>query len=75
MAEAKRAVDQLLGLSRDERSAAAEALLANLEDDEHDEHVERAWAEEIQRRVAENGPGVPADEVFADGRTRLLNHP
>ena len=33
--------------------------------------VAAAWANEIERRVEENGPGIPADAVFAEGRARL----
>ena len=70
---AKKHVDELLKLPPDERSEAAEALLASLEEDpEADEApVAAAWATEIERRVAENAPGIPAETVFAEGRARL----
>jgi putative addiction module component (TIGR02574 family) len=71
MTHAKRHVDELLKLTREERSAAAEALLASLEDEDAEPGADQAWAEEIQRRVAENAPGIPADQVFAEGRARL----
>jgi putative addiction module component (TIGR02574 family) len=73
MGPAKKHVDELLKLPADERSEAAEALLVSLEQDaEADEAaVEHAWAAEIERRVAENAPGVPAETVLAEGRARL----
>jgi hypothetical protein len=66
----------LLQASREERGQAVEALLISL-DGESDEDVdqetwERSWAAELERRLADNDPGVPADEVFAAGRARLL---
>lgn len=71
MAHAKKHVDELLELPRDERSASAEALLASLEDDEIEEGTEQAWATEIELRVAESAPGIPAEQVVAEGRARL----
>jgi putative addiction module component (TIGR02574 family) len=71
MAHAQKHVEELLKLPRDERSAAAEALLASLEDDDADGGAEQSWAEEIERRVAEHAPGIPAEQVFAEGRARL----
>ena len=66
----------LLQASREERGEAVEALLISLDGDP-DEHVdqetwERSWAAELERRLADNDPGVPADEVFAGVRARLL---
>ena len=75
MAHAKKHVDELLKLPRDERSAATEALLASLEEDEGGADAEQVWAEEIERRVRDPGPGIPAAQVFAEGRTRLKNDP
>lgn len=72
MGSAKRYVDELLKLPPEDRSEAAEALLVSLEqDDEDQESVEIAWATEIERRVAENVAGIPADTVLAEGRARL----
>jgi hypothetical protein len=71
---AKQAVEELLKLSPDERSEAAELLLRSLEDEpETDDEaaVAAAWASEIERRARENAPGVPAETVFAEGRARL----
>ncbi len=72
MGSAKQHVDELLKLSLDERSEAAEALLRSLEQEPEAEQAEvaAAWAAEIERRVAENAPGVAADAVFAEGRAR-----
>lgn len=69
---AKKHVDELLKLTADERSAAAEALLLSLEDEPDDDpaEVEKAWATEIERRIEENAPGIPAEIVFAEGRAR-----
>lgn len=70
---AKKHVEELLKLPRDERSEAAEALLRSLEEEpEEDEaEVEAAWAAEIERRIEENAPGIPAETVFAEIRARL----
>lgn len=34
---------------------------------------ERSWAAELERRIAENKPGIPGDQVFAELRARLQN--
>jgi hypothetical protein len=71
---AKNHIDELLKLPPDQRSEAAEALLLSLEEEpETDDQaaVAAAWAHEIERRIAENEPGVPAETVFAEGRARL----
>ena len=75
MGLAKKHVDELLKLPADERSEAVEALLISLEQDgdANDAGVERAWAVEIERRIAEDAPGIPAETVFAEGRARLKN--
>ena len=70
MTRSKEHLEALLKLPPEERSAAAEVLLVSLEDDEQDPDVEDAWAKEIQRRVAENAPGIPAEQVFAEIRAR-----
>lgn len=58
-------------MSREERSELAEALLESLEDDEPSADLVEAWAEEIVRRIERNAPGIPAEQVFAEGRARL----
>jgi hypothetical protein len=71
---AKKHVDELLKLSPDERSDAAELLLSSLEDDAETDDadaISAAWASEIERRVDEVSPGVSAEAVFAEARTRL----
>ena len=71
---AKKLVEELLKLSPDERSEAAEALLVSLEEDPETEdpgEVAEAWAREIERRIDEDAPGIPADIVFSEGRARL----
>jgi hypothetical protein len=72
---AKKHVDELLKLPPDQRSEAAELLLVSLEQERDVEDdpaaVAAEWASEIERRVAENAPGIPADTVFAEGRARL----
>lgn len=54
-----------LQLSRAERARLAERLIASLDEDSE---IERAWAEEIERRVAELRSGkvkpIPGDQVF-----------
>lgn len=69
----KKHVDELLKLPPDERSEAAEVLLRSLEQEpEEDEAaVAAAWAVEIERRIEENAPGIPAETVLAEGRARL----
>jgi hypothetical protein len=74
MSEARNYVDELLKLPAEERSAAAEALLVSLEGEAADPEAGSAWAEEIGRRVAESAPGIPADQVFAEGRARLKSN-
>jgi len=71
---AKKHVDELLKLSPEERSEAAELLLSSLESDadgEDQNAVATAWALEIERRVEEDEPGVPAERVFSETRARL----
>jgi putative addiction module component (TIGR02574 family) len=71
---AKQHVDELLKLSADERSEAAEVLLRSLEGEgegEDQDVVAAAWASELERRVNEDEPGVPAETVFSETRARL----
>ena len=71
MAHPNKHVDELLKLSRDERSEAAEALLESLEDDAPDPDAEAAWVAEIEQRVTSSEPGIPAEQVFREARDRL----
>jgi hypothetical protein len=72
---AKQHVDELLKLPVEERSAAAEALLLSLEDNVDDVDAAEAWTKEIERRIVEDAPGIPAETVFAEGRARLNAKP
>lgn len=71
LATARQHLDELLKLPAEERSEVAEALLASLEAEPPDPDVERAWAEELRRRVADDAPGIPAETVIAELRARL----
>jgi hypothetical protein len=71
MADASEHVAELLKLPPEERSAAAEALLLSLEGEGDEGIVAVSWADEIERRIVENEPGIPAATVFAEGRERL----
>jgi len=71
---AKKHVEELLKLPADQRSEAAEALLLSLEQDaltDDEIGVSAAWAAEIEKRIEDNEPGIPADTVFAEARARL----
>ena len=72
---AKKYVDELLKLPAEERAAAAEVLLLSLEESVEDPDAEQPWSKEIERRVAENAPGIRAETVFAEGRARLNAKP
>ena len=68
---------ELLELPSRERARLAHVLIASLdaEGDEDPAEVERAWAEEIERRLAEYRTGavrpIPAADVFAEARAQL----
>jgi putative addiction module component (TIGR02574 family) len=66
-------LEALLRLSPEERSQIAEALLESLDEGEQDADAIQAWAEEIVKRVERNAPGIPAEQVFAEGRARLTS--
>lgn len=63
---------RVLRLSRDQRAALAQHLIASLE--EADE-TEQAWAEEAARRSDALAPGettsIPAEDVLADARRAI----
>jgi len=67
---------EALALSSAERAQLAKSLLVSLDDETGDDpaEVERAWDEEIRRRVAELDAGtaelIPVEEVFAELRSR-----
>ncbi len=54
-------------LPPNERAQLAEALIASLDEDPE---IERAWAEEVARRLAEMRAGgvdlIPAEDVYQD---------
>lgn len=62
---------QMLRLPRSERAYLAQKLIASL--DEEDE-VDRAWAEEAERRFEELHSGktdaIPAEQVFKEARSK-----
>ena len=67
---------EALDLPLRERAQLAHRLIASLDEDveENQEEVDRAWEEEIRRRVAEVEAGtaelIPAEQVFAELRAR-----
>lgn len=67
---------EALELPPEERAELAQRLILSLEDDAEEDpaEVERAWEEEIRRRVAELDAGtaelIPAEQVFAELRRR-----
>lgn len=66
---------EALELSLRERAQLAHRLIASLDEATDDPaEVERAWEEEIRRRLAELESGtaelIPAEQVFAELRTR-----
>jgi putative addiction module component (TIGR02574 family) len=71
MVSVEKRLEELLKFSRDERSELAKALLESLDDAAADDQVMESWAAEIMRRISRNEEGVPAEQVFAEGRARL----
>lgn len=67
---------EALDLPARERARLAHRLIASLDEDADEDptEVERAWEEEICRRLAEVEAGkaelVPAEQVFAELRSR-----
>jgi putative addiction module component (TIGR02574 family) len=67
---------EALKLPSHERARLAHRLIVSLDEDanENPAEVERAWEEEIRRRLAELEAGtaelIPAEEVFAELRAR-----
>lgn len=67
---------EALSLPVQDRAHLAHRLLESLDEDvtETPAEVERAWEEEIQRRLAELEAGtaelIPAEQVFAELRAR-----
>lgn len=71
----KRLELEAMELSSHERAELAARLIASLDEEPADDpaEVERAWEEEIRRRVADLQSGtadlIPAEDVFAARRT------
>ncbi len=67
--------DELLKLQADERQELADRLYESLDDEPVDPASERAWSDEIARRVQEIADGkvqlVDADEMHAELRDEL----
>jgi len=69
---------EALELSPRERAQLAHRLIVSLDDDVEEDpaEVERAWEDEIRRRLEEVDAGtaelIPAEEVFAELRSRTL---
>jgi putative addiction module component (TIGR02574 family) len=67
---------EALELPMRERAQLAHRLIVSLDEDAEDDpiEVERAWEDEIRRRLAEVDAGtaelIPAEEVFAELRSR-----
>ena len=70
---ADRVIDEALSLPTDARLDLVDKLLASL-NPQTDEGIDRLWAEEAERRVAQVEAGearlVPGDEVFARIRAK-----
>ena len=69
----KRLESEVLDLPRKERARLAQLILVSLDQEVPEdtaEDLDQAWAEEIERRVAELRSGtvklVPGDEVFGE---------
>lgn len=68
---------EALELPAHERARLAHRLILSLDDDIEDDPaaVERAWEEEIRRRLAEVDAGntelIPAEQVFSELRAHL----
>jgi len=68
----KRLEAEAMELTSHERAELATVLIASLDADEEDDpaEVQKAWDEEILRRVAELEAGtaelIPAEQVFAE---------
>ena len=64
----QKVLDEALQLELSERAELAAELLASL-DGEPDEHVEAAWAAEIERRAARARSGEDAGRPWAEARS------
>jgi putative addiction module component (TIGR02574 family) len=68
----KRLASEVLSLPHGQRAELARALLLSLDSATYEDSgvVEKAWAEEVERRVAELRSGavqaIPGDQVFKE---------
>jgi putative addiction module component (TIGR02574 family) len=69
--EAKKLLDAALRLPLEARAALAGSLLESLEED-GDEGVEAAWADELGRRIRELNEGQATCAPWAVARRRIL---
>jgi len=73
---ARKLLDEVMALSVNEREMIAVRLLDSLEgEDEDPKEVEKAWMEEVRRRIAQIDAGEvecrPLDDVLVELRARL----
>lgn len=75
--DAREVMERALALPHDARAELVHRLIESLVErpDEDPAEVERAWRAEIERRLRDavegRDPGIPADEVMAEGRALL----
>lgn len=77
-ARVRQVLDEVLLMPAEDRALIAQELNASLDDSEDGakpDEIEKAWAEEIERRVANvlegRSKGRPAAEALAEVRARL----
>ena len=68
---AKELLDQALALDPSDRADMAATLLESL-DDEPEDGIEEAWAQEVERRVAEVESGAVKTIPWSEARQVLL---
>lgn len=69
---ARKVLEDALTLEADERARLAAKLLSSLQ--EHEQDVQKAWAEEIERRslIASDEPGTDWRAALEEIRTEVL---
>ncbi|WP_044966804.1 addiction module protein [Sorangium cellulosum] len=73
MSDVENVLVAALRLSAEDRAAVAAALIQSLDETEQTtEKVEAAWAEEIQRRLADVDAGVVTPVPWPEARRRIL---
>ena len=72
-------VRSVMELPERERAEIARDILETLDDEEVNEDVEQAWAQEVARRIRDldekTASTVPASEAFARAQSRLTQRP